>query len=76
MPKATSRFRPGGLSVIAWPLICYLGFTLGGPLANGAHSRDDFWVHGAVVLGVVGALLAIWLVTRALWSRVTNQNRT
>ena len=71
MSKRLARVRAPRrqAGAFAWPLICYLGFTLGVPLVNGAHARQGFWLHVAIVVVTVAAL-------RAVWSRMTNQNRT
>jgi len=66
------RGKRHALSVLAWPLVCYLGFSLGVPLANGAYAREEFWTHFVVVLLVVAAVMAVWAVSRALWDRITS----
>ncbi len=71
-----ARGRCSCLGAFAWPLVCYLGFTLGVPLANGAHSRDGYWTHVAVVLTVVAVLMVVWWFVRTVWSRLSHQNRT
>jgi hypothetical protein len=73
------RRSPGAwrsASFLAWPLVCYLGFTLGVPLANGAYSQREFWAHVAVVLVVVASLVGGWLIIRWVWSRLSRRNRT
>jgi exosortase K len=59
------------LSTALWPLVCYLAFSLGLPLLNGAYRQhpNRFVEHGLTVLLCSGGLgLMVGLAAR-LWSR-------
>jgi len=59
------------LSTALWPLVCYLAFSLGLPLLNGAHRQQPgrFVEHGLTVLLCSGILGLMMGLAARRWSR-------